>query len=81
MQKVAKCLAVFCAGVLAVHCLSFQCDASALHQQIRREISRGVFRAIFDLRPHLVVDILNFEPFVTRVTDIDGTVKSLFKMV
>ena len=35
----------------------------------------GVFRAIFDLRPHLVVDIVNFEPFVTRVTDMDATVK------
>ena len=35
---------------------------------------RGVFRAIFDLRLHLVVDIHNFEPFVTRVTDIDATV-------
>ena len=45
------------------------------HQKIRREISRGVFRAIFGLRPHLVVDILNFEPFVTRLTDMDATVK------
>ena len=40
----------------------------------RFEISVG-FRAIFDLRPHLVVDILNFDPFVTCVTDIDATVK------
>ena len=35
----------------------------------------GVFRAVFDLRPHLVVDILNFEPFVMRVTDMEATVK------
>ena len=35
----------------------------------------GVFRAVFDLRLHLVVDILNFESFVTRVTDVDATVK------
>ena len=46
-----------------------------LHQKIRREISAGVFKAIFDLQPHLVVDILNFESFVTRVTDMDATVK------
>ena len=46
-----------------------------LHQKIRREISGGVFRAIFDLRPHPVADIVNFEPFVTRVTDMDATVK------
>ena len=46
-----------------------------LHQQIRREISRGVFRAIFDLRPHLMVDIIDFERFVTRMTDKDATVK------
>ena len=39
---------------------------------IRREISGGVFRAILDLQPHLVADILNFEPIVTRVTDIDA---------
>ena len=43
--------------------------------QIRCEISGGVLRAILDLRPHLVVDILNFEPIVTRVTNIDATVK------
>ena len=30
----------------------------------------GVLR----LRCHLVVEILNFEPFVTRVTDLDATV-------
>ena len=47
-----------------------------LQQKIRRKISEGVFRAIFDLRPHLVVDILNFEPFVTRVTDMNATVKT-----
>ena len=41
----------------------------------RREISGVVFRAIFDLRPHLVVDILNFEPFVTSVTDMNATVQ------
>ena len=46
-----------------------------MNQKIRREISGGVFRAIFDLRLHLVVDILNFEPFVTRVTDMDAAVK------
>ena len=46
-----------------------------LHQKIRREISGEVFRTIFGLRPHLVVDILDFEPFVTRVTDLDATVK------
>ena len=39
------------------------------------EISEGVFNAIFDLWPHLVVDILNFDPFVMRVTDKDATVK------
>ena len=48
-----------------------------LHQTIRLEISWGVLRAIFDLRPHLVVAILSFELFVTCVTDIDATVKSL----
>ena len=47
--------------------------------KIRREISGGVFRAIFDLRPHLVVNIINFEPFVTRVIDMDATVKENFK--
>ena len=46
-----------------------------LHQKICREISRGVFRAIFELGPHLVVDILNFEPFVTRVINMDATDK------
>ena len=46
-----------------------------LRQKIRHEIPGGVFRAIFDLRPHLVFDILNFESFVTRLTDIDATVK------
>ena len=46
-----------------------------LHQKIHREISGGVFRAIFDLRLHQVVDILKFEPFVKRVTDMDATVK------
>ena len=50
-----------------------------LHQKIHREISGGIFRAIFDLRPHLVVDIFNFEPFVTRVTDMDATVKDALK--
>ena len=35
----------------------------------------GVFRAVFDLRPNLVVNILNFEPFVTRVADMDATVE------
>ena len=48
-----------------------------MHQKIRREISAGVFKAIFDLRPHLVVDILNFVSFVTRVTDMDATVKGV----
>jgi len=33
---------------------------------------------IFDLRPHQVVDILNYEPFVTRVTDLDATVKDIY---
>ena len=46
-----------------------------MHKKIRREISGEVFRAIFDLRLHLVVDILNFEPFVTRVKNLDATVK------
>ena len=27
-----------------------------------------------------MVDILSYEPFVTRVTDMDATIKSLFKM-
>jgi len=45
-----------------------------LHQKIRREISGGVFEAIFDRRPHPVVDILNFQPFVTPVTNLDATV-------
>ena len=40
----------------------------------RFEISVG-FRAVFDLRPHLVVDILNFDPFVMRVTDMEATIK------
>ena len=44
-------------------------------KKIRREISGGVFRAIFGLRSHLVVDIHNFEPFFTRLTDMDATVK------
>ena len=44
---------------------------------IRLEILGGVFRAIFDLRPHLVIVILNLEPFVTRVIDMDATVKRL----
>ena len=48
-----------------------------LHQKIRHQISEGVFRAIFDLRLHLVVDILNFEPFVTRVKNMDATVNSV----
>ena len=39
------------------------------------KIFLALFRVIFDLRHHLVVDILNFEPFVTRVTDMDATVK------
>ena len=30
---------------------------------------------VYTFRPHLVVDIVNFEPFVTRVTDMDATVK------
>ena len=30
---------------------------------------------VYTFRPHLVVDILNFDPFVTCVTDIDATVK------
>ena len=42
-----------------------------LHQKISRENSKEVFRAILDLRPHLVVNILNCKPFVTRVTDMD----------
>ena len=46
-----------------------------MHRKIRCEISGRIFRAIFDLRPHLVVDSINFEPFVTRVTDMDATVK------
>ena len=46
-----------------------------MRQKIRHEISGQVFKAIFDFRLHLVVDILNFEPFVTRVTDMDATVK------
>ena len=33
----------------------------------------GVLR----LRCHLVVEILNFEPFVTRVTDVEATVKGV----
>ena len=37
-------------------------------------MKRGVFRAILDLQPDLVADILNFEPFVTNVTDMDATV-------
>ena len=53
----------------------FRSQKFLLHQKIRREISAGVFRVIFDLRPHLVVDILNFVSFVTRVTDMDATVK------
>ena len=48
-----------------------------MHQKIRREISGGVFRTIFDPRFHLVVDIRNFEPFVTRVTEMNATVKFL----
>ena len=53
----------------------FRFQKFLMHQKIRREISGEVFRAIFDLRPHLVVDILNFEPIVTQVTIIDATVK------
>ena len=30
------------------------------------EMSEGIFRPMFNLWPQLVVDILNFEPFVTR---------------
>ena len=40
-----------------------------MHQKIRREISEG----ILDLRPNLLVAIINFEPFVTPVTDMDAT--------
>ena len=36
------------------------------------QVLRGV-----DLSLYLVVDILTFEPFVTRVTDMDATVKLL----
>ena len=57
-----------------IGCWKFLFQKFWLHQKIRREISGGVFRAIFDLRPHLVIDIVNFEPFVTRVTDMDATV-------
>ena len=59
-----------------IGCWKFRSQKFLLHQKIRREISAGVFKAIFDLRPHLVVDILNFESFVTRVTDMDATVKT-----
>ena len=52
-----------------------------LHQKIRREISGGVFKGIFDLRPHLVVNIVNFEPFVTGVTDMDATVNGFCSIV
>ena len=58
-----------------IGCWKFRSQKFLLHQKIRREISAGVFKAIFDLQPHLVVDILNFESFVTRVTDMDATVK------
>ena len=34
---------------------------------------------VYTFRPHLVVDIFNFEPFVTRVTDMDATVKDALK--
>ena len=47
----------------------------------RRENSGEVFRAMFDLRPHLVVDILNCELFVTRVTDMDTTVKLVGNLI
>ena len=39
---------------------------------------RGVFRTFFDLRHHLVVYILNFESFVTRVTDMNATVNKIY---
>ena len=58
-----------------IGCWKFRFQKFLLHQKIRREISREVFKAIFDLQPHLVVDILNFEPIVTQVTIIDATVK------
>ena len=41
----------------------FRFQKVLLHQKIRLKISGGVFRAIFDLQPNLVVNILNFEPF------------------
>ena len=34
---------------------------------------------VYTFRTHLVVDILNFESFVTRVTDMDATVKLNYK--
>ena len=57
-----------------IGCWKFRFQIFLLHQKIRRDISGGVFRAIFDFWPHLVVDIFNFEPFVTRVTDMDTIV-------
>ena len=48
-----------------IGCWKLRFQIFVLHQKIRREISGGVFRAIFELRPHLVVNIFNFEPFVT----------------
>ena len=36
------------------------------------------FDTLENLRLHLVVDIVNFEPFVTRVADMDATVNSTF---
>ena len=41
---------------------------------------RGVFKGDFDLRPLLVVDIHNFDPFVTPLTDIDATVKITYAL-
>ena len=47
---------------------TIQCDS--FNQKTAFEISKGIFGAIFNLWPHLVMsstsDILNFERFVTR---------------
>ena len=57
-----------------IGCWKFRFQKFLLHQKIRREILGGVFRNIFYLRPHLVVEIFVLEPFVSKLTNKSATV-------